>query len=71
MVGPALVCKMTQIEKAKRTIPIVVVTSYPDRFTKKDVLAAGCESFENKPIDTRTFAGLVSEVVLARQMRIN
>jgi CheY-like chemotaxis protein len=45
-----------------RTIPVVVVTAYPDRFTKKEVLAAGCESYVIKPIDTRTFAGLVSEI---------
>jgi two-component system cell cycle response regulator len=44
-----------------RTIPVVVVTSYPDRFTKKDVLATGCASYVIKPIDTRTFAGLVSQ----------
>ena len=49
-----------------RTIPIVVVTSYPDRFTKKDVLAAGCESYVIKPINTRTFAGLVSEIAGGR-----
>jgi two-component system, cell cycle response regulator DivK len=49
-----------------RTIPVVVVTSYPDRFTRKDVLAAGCESYVIKPIDTRTFAGLVSEIAGGR-----
>ena len=45
-----------------RAIPVVVLTSYPDRFAKKDVLAAGCESYVIKPIDTRTFPGLVSRV---------
>jgi CheY-like chemotaxis protein len=58
-----------------RTIPVVVVTSYPDRFTKKDVLAAGCESYVIKPIDTRTFAGLVCKIAGGgtdhNQMRIN
>lgn len=58
-----------------RTIPVVVVTSYPDRFTKKDVLAAGCESYVIKPIDTRTLPGLVSKIAVRsirpiKQMRI-
>jgi CheY-like chemotaxis protein len=70
MDGLTLVGKLSA-DPETRTIPIVVVTSYPDRFTKKDALAAGCESYVIKPIDTRTFAGLVSEIALARQMRIN
>jgi CheY-like chemotaxis protein len=69
MDGLTLVGKL-RADPETRTIPIVVVTSYPDRFTKNDVLAAGCESYVIKPIDTRTFAGLVSEIALARQMRI-
>jgi CheY-like chemotaxis protein len=49
-----------------RTIPIVVVTSYPNRFTKKDALAAGCKEYLIKPIDTRKFAGLVSQIAEGR-----
>lgn len=55
-------------------IPIVVLTSYPDRFTRKDALTAGCESYITKPINTRTFARLVGEIAEVNptniQMRI-
>jgi CheY-like chemotaxis protein len=45
-----------------RSIPIIAVTAYPDRFGKKDALAAGCDAYIVKPIDTRQLPRLVSDV---------
>jgi CheY-like chemotaxis protein len=49
-----------------RDIQVVVVTSYPDRYTKQDALAAGCDAYLVKPINTRTLPGLVGEVAEGR-----
>jgi CheY-like chemotaxis protein len=43
-------------------IPIVAVTAYDDRFKKEDALAAGCEAYVVKPIDTRELPRMISEV---------
>lgn len=37
-------------------IPIVVVTAYPERYRREELLAAGCEACIVKPIDTRELA---------------
>ena len=37
-------------------IPIVVVTAYPERYRREELLAAGCEACIIKPIDTRELA---------------
>ena len=58
---------VTFVQKLKadpetRDIVVVAVTSYPDRFTKKQALAAGCEAYLIKPINTRRLPELVNEV---------
>ena len=45
-----------------RAIPIVAVTAYLDRFKKEDALAAGCDAYIVKPIDTRKLPRLIREV---------
>lgn len=35
-------------------IPIVAMTAYPENYQRAELLAAGCEAFIVKPIDTRT-----------------
>ena len=45
-----------------RMIPIVAVTAYADRFTKKDELAAGCDAYLIKPIDTRDLPRMIRDV---------
>jgi CheY-like chemotaxis protein len=49
-------------EPETRHIHLVVVTSYPDRFSKKDALAAGCDAYLVKPIDTRALPQLIEKV---------
>ena len=39
-----------------RLIPIVVVTAYPERYRRDELLAAGCEVCIVKPVDTRDLA---------------
>ena len=38
---------------ATRHIPIVAMTAYPERYSREELLAAGCDAFIVKPIDTR------------------
>ena len=49
-------------------VPIVAVTSYAMKGDRERALAAGCEEYVTKPIDTRTFPALVAHI-LARGVR--
>ncbi len=47
---------LTRLLKAKadtRSIPIVAMTSYPERYRREELITAGCEICIIKPIDTR------------------
>ena len=46
-----------------RDIHIVAVTSFPERFSKAEVLAAGCDAYLTKPINTRRLPGQLEEVI--------
>lgn len=48
-----------------RAIPVVAITAYLDRFKEKDVLAAGCEAYLVKPIDTRRLPRVISDLAKA------
>jgi CheY-like chemotaxis protein len=61
MDGLALLRKL-KANPETHSIPVVAVTSYPDRFKKKEMLAAGCEAYLVKPIDTRTLPQQLSDV---------
>jgi len=45
---------------ATRTIPIVALTAATERFTREEALAAGCDAFLVKPIDTRSLSAQIS-----------
>jgi CheY-like chemotaxis protein len=45
-----------------RAIPIVAVTAYADQFTQKDAVAAGCDAYLVKPIDTRDLPRVIRDV---------
>jgi two-component system, cell cycle response regulator len=47
-----------------RDIHIVAVTSFPERFSKAEVLAAGCDAYLTKPISTRRLPGQLEEVII-------
>jgi CheY-like chemotaxis protein len=44
-------------------IPIVAVTSNPEKFTRSAAMAAGCEAYLRKPVSTRLLPKVLSEVV--------
>jgi two-component system, cell cycle response regulator len=48
-----------------RDIHIVAVTSFPENFSKAEVLAAGCDSYLVKPINTRRLPRQLEEVITA------
>jgi two-component system, cell cycle response regulator len=52
MDGMALV-RQLKATTDTRQIPIVAMTAYPDRYRREELLAAGCEAFIVKPINTR------------------
>jgi CheY-like chemotaxis protein len=58
---------LTLVRKLKansdtRDIPIVVVTSYPEWYSKANALAAGCNAYLLKPINTRELSGQLTVV---------
>jgi len=50
-------------DPARKHIVIVAVTSYPERFPRDEALAAGCDAYIVKPINTRKLAAQVADVV--------
>jgi two-component system cell cycle response regulator len=49
-----------------RDIPVVAVTSYPEEYPKAAALAAGCDAYFVKPIDTRGLSGQLISVAGGR-----
>ena len=66
--GLTLVRKL-KADPETRAIPVVAVTAYLDRFKEKDALAAGCEAYLVKPIDTRKLSRLISDVATPTHQR--
>jgi two-component system cell cycle response regulator len=52
MDGPTLV-RQLKAGAETRGIPIVAVTAFPDLYRREEMLAAGCDAYILKPIDTR------------------
>jgi CheY-like chemotaxis protein len=50
-------------DPATRDILIVAVTSYPERFSVEEALAAGCDAYLPKPVSTRTLPATLAAVV--------
>jgi two-component system cell cycle response regulator len=44
-------------------IAIIAVTAFPERFRREEAMAAGCDGYIVKPINTRTLSQQVSEAV--------
>lgn len=47
-------------------IPIVAMTAFPHRYERGELLAAGCEAYIIKPINTRTLASQLMQVMETR-----
>jgi CheY-like chemotaxis protein len=59
--GLSLVRQIRSDPKAEHN-PVVAVTFYPERFTREDAMAAGCNAYLVKPISTRTLPELITLV---------
>jgi len=55
--------RMLKADPGKRHIVIIAVTSFPERYSREQALAAGCDAYLLKPIDTRKLAEQVACVV--------
>ena len=62
MGGLTLVRKL-KADPTTRDIHVVAVTSYPERYKKAEAMAAGCDAYLVKPINTRTLPHQVEQVV--------
>jgi two-component system cell cycle response regulator len=51
-----------------RDIPVIAVTAFPEMFSKADALAAGCEAYLLKPLNTRTLPDEINAVVTGNGM---
>jgi CheY-like chemotaxis protein len=51
----------------KKHIVIVAVTAYPERFSRDQALAAGCDAYIVKPINTRKLTAQVANVLEGRK----
>jgi CheY-like chemotaxis protein len=56
MDGLALARKL-RTDPETHDIPIVAVTSYPEKYSRAAALAAGCDAYFVKPINTRELSG--------------
>ena len=52
---------------ATRDIPVVAVTFYPSQFKREEALAAGCDAYFIKPIDTRGLPKTIAEVASKKE----
>jgi CheY-like chemotaxis protein len=63
--GLSLVRRLRSDPRAGK-IPVLAVTFYPERYTREEAMAAGCDAYVVKPISTRTLPDLVTEVAAGR-----
>jgi CheY-like chemotaxis protein len=68
MDGLALVRNLKD-DPETRDISIVAVTAFLDVFTKKDALAAKCDAYLVKPIDTRNLPRVIGEVAKGHSLK--
>lgn len=59
--GLTLVRKL-RLDPQSKNIPVLAVTFYPERYSREDAIAAGCDAYLVKPISTRTLPDLVKRV---------
>lgn len=55
--------RQLKAQEETRHIPVVVVTAYPESYSREELLAAGCDAYIVKPIDTRELPKKLEEVM--------
>lgn len=65
MDGATLV-RALRADPETRGIPVVAVTSFPEPFGREEMLAAGCDAYFVKPIDTRSLPHQIKAVTERR-----
>jgi len=50
-------------DPAKKHIVIIAVTAYPERFPRDEAVAAGCDAYIVKPINTRNLTTQVANIM--------
>jgi two-component system, cell cycle response regulator len=45
--------RQLKANEATSRVPLVVITAYPEAYPREELLAAGCDAYILKPIDTR------------------
>lgn len=63
LVDGLTLARQLKADPTKRHIAIVAVTAYPERFSREEVLAAGCDAYIVKPINTRKLTSQVAEAM--------
>jgi CheY-like chemotaxis protein len=61
MDGVALI-RQLKSNPETRDIPTVAMTAYPEDYRREDLVAAGCDAYIVKPIDTRTLPRKLEEL---------
>jgi len=60
------VARQCRKSHATRNVPIVAVTAYPMEFGHVEALAAGCDDYIQKPINTRTLSDRLEALVATK-----
>jgi two-component system cell cycle response regulator len=55
--------RLLKSDETTRGIRLVAVTSYPEEFTLREVLDAGCDAYLAKPLSTRTLPEILAQVI--------
>ena len=63
--GLTLVRKLRSDPRSVK-IPVLAVTFSPERYSREEAMAAGCDAYVVKPISTRTLPDLVNKVAAGK-----